>query len=121
MNMMLNQGDKAHESPQQHNDNAFDADLEQKFDADLEQKHVSQSEIKTTLVSRNITVDQKRTSVRLEPEMWNSLYDIANREGCSIHDICTLINLRKNPKTSLQHFPILEQYSRAVSARLLFG
>lgn len=56
---------------------------------------------KTTLVSRNITVNDKRTSVRLEPEMWNALRDIAKREGCSIHDICSLIALRKNENTSL--------------------
>ena len=93
MSMMLNQGNEAHEISQQHCGKAFDANIDQ--------KHQTQVEIKTTLISRNITVDQKRTSVRLEPEMWNSLYDIANREGCSIHDICTLINLRKNPKTSL--------------------
>lgn len=60
-----------------------------------------ENEVRTTLLSRNITVDGRRTSVRLEPEMWNSLYDIAARESCSIHDICTLISLRKNPKTSL--------------------
>jgi len=58
-------------------------------------------DVKTTLLSRNITVNGRRTSVRLEPEMWNSLYDIAKRESCTIHDICTLISLRKNPKTSL--------------------
>ncbi len=55
----------------------------------------------TTLLSRNITVNGRRTSVRLEPEMWNSLYDIAKRENCTIHDICTLISIRKNPRTSL--------------------
>ena len=58
-------------------------------------------DIKTTLLSRNITVNGRRTSVRLEPEMWNALFDIAKRENCSIHDICTLISIRKNPKTSL--------------------
>jgi len=62
---------------------------------------VDNDDVKTTLLSRNITVDGRRTSVRLEPEMWNSLYDIAKRESCTIHDICTLISLRKNPKTSL--------------------
>lgn len=59
------------------------------------------NDIKTTLLSRNITVNSRRTSVRLEPEMWSSLYDIAKRESCSIHDICTLISMRKNEKTSL--------------------
>ena len=56
---------------------------------------------RTTLVSRNITVMGRRTSVRLEPEMWSALREIAKREQCSIHDICTLISMRKNEKTSL--------------------
>lgn len=55
----------------------------------------------STLVSRNITVLGHRTSVRLEPEMWNALREIARREQCKIHDICSLISLRKNPNTSL--------------------
>lgn len=56
---------------------------------------------RSTLVSRNITVLGRRTSVRLEPEMWNALKEISKREGCKIHDICSLIQLRKNPNTSL--------------------
>ena len=56
---------------------------------------------KTTLISRNITVQGRRTSVRLEPEMWTALREIASQEVCSIHDICTLISLRKKENTSL--------------------
>lgn len=56
---------------------------------------------KSTLISRNITVMGRRTSVRLEPEMWNVLREISKRENCKIHDICSLIHLRKNPDTSL--------------------
>lgn len=56
---------------------------------------------RTTLISRNITVMGRRTSVRLEPEMWTALREIARREQCSIHDICTLICVRKNLRTSL--------------------
>lgn len=56
---------------------------------------------KSTLVSRNITIVGRRTSVRLEPEMWSALREIARREDCKIHDICSLIHLRKNPDTSL--------------------
>ena len=56
---------------------------------------------KSTLVSRNITILGHRTSVRLEPEMWNALKDIARREQCSTHEICSLIQLRKNLRTSL--------------------
>jgi predicted DNA-binding ribbon-helix-helix protein len=56
---------------------------------------------KTTLISKNITVCRRRTSVRLEPEMWLALRDIALREKCSIHDICSLVAVRKNIRTSL--------------------
>jgi len=56
---------------------------------------------RSTLISRNITVLGRRTSVRLEPEMWSSLREISRREECKIHDICSLIQLRKNPNTSL--------------------
>ena len=56
---------------------------------------------KSTLVSRNITVQGRRTSVRLEPEMWMALREIADRESCSIHDVCSLISMRKNKCTSL--------------------
>lgn len=61
----------------------------------------SEVELRSTLVSRNITVLGRRTSVRLEPEMWTALRDIAQREKCRIHDICSLIQMRKNPRTSL--------------------
>lgn len=56
---------------------------------------------KTTLISKNITVRRRRTSVRLEPEMWLALRDIALREKCTIHDICSLVSVRKNARTSL--------------------
>lgn len=55
----------------------------------------------TTLMSRNVTVGKRRTSIRLEPEMWDALKDIARREGCTIHDVCSLVQLRKNARTSL--------------------
>lgn len=58
-------------------------------------------EFKSSLVSRNITVMGRRTSVRLEPEMWNALKEIAKREECTIHDICSLIHVRKGRHSSL--------------------
>ena len=53
------------------------------------------------LINRNVTVNGRRTSIRLEPEMWNALNDIAERESCTIHDICSLVSMRKRPRTSL--------------------
>ena len=46
---------------------------------------------KSTLISRNVTVIGRRTSIRLEPEMWRALNDIAHIESCAIHDICSLV------------------------------
>lgn len=54
-----------------------------------------EDEIKSTLISRNVTVMGRRTSIRLEPDMWKALKEIASREQCSIHDICTLVKMRK--------------------------
>ena len=59
------------------------------------------SEPRSSLILKNITVLGKRTSIRLEPEMWRELNQISDRENCTIHDLCTLISLRKNDKTSL--------------------
>jgi len=55
---------------------------------------------RSTLRSRNITVLGRRTSVRLEPEMWRALREIAVRERCRIHDLCSVVQMRKNPETS---------------------
>ncbi len=55
----------------------------------------------TSLISKNVTISRRRTSVRLEPEMWKSLEEVAGYEGCSIHDICTLVALKKKKESSL--------------------
>ena len=56
---------------------------------------------KTTLISHNIMVGGKRTSVRLEKEMWMAIKDIARQEKCSVHALCTVVSQRKKPDTSL--------------------
>jgi predicted DNA-binding ribbon-helix-helix protein len=53
------------------------------------------------LISRNISVLGRRTSVRLEPEMWQALKDVSVRERCSIHVLCSLIAQRKRVQSSL--------------------
>ena len=57
--------------------------------------------IRSTLISKNVTIRGHRTSIRLEPEMWDALRDIASREGTTIHNICSLISLRKVDESSL--------------------
>lgn len=55
----------------------------------------------STLISHNVMIDGRRTSVRLEKEMWMALKQIARREDCSVHMLCTAIAQRKRPATSL--------------------
>ncbi len=43
----------------------------------------------SSLVSRNVRVVGRRTSVRLEPVMWQALADISAREGITIFDFCS--------------------------------
>lgn len=45
-----------------------------------------------TLLSKNVRIHARRTSVRLEPEMWNALNEIATLEECSIHDLCGAVH-----------------------------
>lgn len=69
--------------------------------ANVEQNNDQAGAIKSTLVSKNITILGNRTSVRLEPEMWRAIHDIATKEGCSIHELCSLVYLRKDDNTTL--------------------
>lgn len=52
------------------------------------------------LMSKNIKIHNRRTSVRLEPEMWSALHEIAVIEKCSIHDLCGAVHDLKEVKTS---------------------
>ena len=46
----------------------------------------------STLISRNVRMDGRRTSVRLEPDMWEALRDICSRKGMSIGQVCSEVN-----------------------------
>ena len=54
----------------------------------------------SSLVIRNIVVAGHRTSVRLEPVMWDALLDIARRVGLTVHDLVTAID-RERTASSL--------------------
>lgn len=57
--------------------------------------------MRSSLVSRNITINAHRTSIRLEPDMWNALRDICRREHMSIHEVCSAVATQKPSVTSL--------------------
>lgn len=56
---------------------------------------------RSSLVSRNVTIGTHRTSIRLEPDMWNGLREICRREHVTIHDIATVVAVRKPLNSSL--------------------
>lgn len=60
----------------------------------------SMKPISGALQSRNVRIHHRRTSVRLEPEMWNALSEIAAMEGCTIHDLCGAVYDLKDPEAS---------------------
>ena len=50
----------------------------------------------STLVNRNVTVAGHRTSMRLEPSMWDALGEICRREGKTIHDVCSDVDFQRH-------------------------
>lgn len=47
------------------------------------------------LSNRNVTVNGRRTSMRLEQEMWEALREICRREDMTVHELCSLIDDRR--------------------------
>ena len=48
------------------------------------------------LLSRNVTIDGHRTSLRLEKVSWDALDDICRNEGLTIHELCSMIEPLRN-------------------------
>jgi len=46
----------------------------------------------------NVYVDGRRTTVRLEPIVWETLREIGNAQGVSVHDLVTDIDHRRATK-----------------------
>ena len=53
----------------------------------------------SSLVIHNIVVGNHRTSVRLEPVMWDALHDIARRLRVTVHDLVTRIDRERSAST----------------------
>ncbi|MDX1921923.1 MAG: ribbon-helix-helix domain-containing protein [Alphaproteobacteria bacterium] len=64
------------------------------------QKHEEMATLKSSLISRNITLNGHRTSMRLEPAMWNALIEICRREKLSIHQLCSMVAQHKAEESS---------------------
>jgi len=73
--------------------------------------------LETSLISRNVTINGRRTSLRMEREIWDALGEICAREEKNIHNICTQIeNGRHNSnRTSAIRAFIISYYRRAAT------
>lgn len=71
----------------------------------------------SNLITRNITVAGRRTSMRLEPEMWDAFDEVCRRESKTIHEICTLVNTHKGRSslTAALRVFILSYYREAAT------
>ena len=47
------------------------------------------------LISRNVTINGRRTSLRLENEIWEAVGEICGHENLTVHELCTLIDGRR--------------------------
>lgn len=56
------------------------------------EREPAQRGARSSLVNRNVTVGGRRTSVRLEPAMWEALRHICRREKRSLNDLVTEVD-----------------------------
>lgn len=50
----------------------------------------------TRLVNRNVVAAGGRTSMRLEPELWDALGEICQREGRDMHDLIRAVDTARH-------------------------
>ncbi len=48
------------------------------------------------MISKNVTINGRRTSLRLERANWEGLNDICKCEGLTLHELCSLIEDRRH-------------------------
>jgi len=59
------------------------------------QPHDEPEGARSSLVTHNVYIDGNRTSVRLEPIIWDTLQGIARQEGITVHDLVSRIDRQK--------------------------
>lgn len=48
------------------------------------------------MISKNVTINGRRTSLRLEQASWEAMVDICKCEGLTLHELCSLIETRRS-------------------------
>lgn len=59
----------------------------------------SVAKLELSSVSRNVTIQGHRTSLRLQKEMWDAIDEICRRERLSIHQLCSRIAERRGERS----------------------
>ena len=67
------------------------------------------------LINRNVTAHRGRTSMRLEPELWDALDEICAREGLTLGEVVRRIEARGHSggRTSAVRVHVLDYFRRA--------
>jgi predicted DNA-binding ribbon-helix-helix protein len=74
----------------------------------------------SSLVIHTVVVGAHRTTIRLEPQMWDALKDIAQRRRMTIHDLVTSIAEARSASslTAAIRVYIVDFYRAAASAEM---
>jgi predicted DNA-binding ribbon-helix-helix protein len=69
------------------------------------------------MIARNVTVNGRRTSLRLEPAMWSAIFEVAVREQKSLHRLCSEISRKRGPNslTSAVRLYLLHYFQSAAT------
>jgi predicted DNA-binding ribbon-helix-helix protein len=74
------------------------------------------------LISRNVTIGARRTSLRLEREIWEALEDICQREKVSLNEMCcTIDQYRHNSNRTSAIRAFIVTYFRALATSVENG
>jgi predicted DNA-binding ribbon-helix-helix protein len=73
--------------------------------------------VASRLVNRNVTANRGRTSMRLEPELWEALQEICERERLTLGEVVRRIEKRGHPggRTSAVRVHVLEYFRTAAT------
>jgi predicted DNA-binding ribbon-helix-helix protein len=71
----------------------------------------------TQLINRNITVGERRTSIRLDAEMWSALEEMCHRDGVTLAALVTSLTgaAEYGDRTALLRAAIVRYYRAAAT------
>ena len=69
------------------------------------------------LLCKNVVVNGRRTSMRLDKETWNALSDICRRENITLYKLCSLIDDAKGKSglSATTRLFVLSYYRRSLA------